>query len=360
MEYTRIIGIDISKDKFDVFIIQFADGSKVTEKSLTFKFNNQSLEEFIKLIEPNDLCVMEATGCYHDRLVRVLHEHQVSQTVINSKQSHYYAKMMGSITKTDSEDAKRLAEFGRMYCNKLVLFNMPDEQELETRALYSDLRVFKSELQATKNRLHARQLSLMDKHDKNLVGHIEYLEARITELERQLTKLVKTGYEEDYSLLIKIPGLGKVCVTTLIMAYQSFIQSFVQSNRKVSAKAFCKHLGLAPMISQSGKRKSKSKIGRSADPSLVSAIFLGTKSGVSVTKKDNPMKTFFKRLKERGFPFKKACIAAAHKVVRIAWTILTTKQPYDPDYKSTKPRNLSSSTGQTQKMAQPNKISGVA
>lgn len=357
MNYLRIVGIDIAKDKFDVFIIRAVDGCKVTEKSLTIQFNSQGLEEFIGLLEPNDLCVMEATGCYHDRLVRVLHEHNIAQTVVNPKYSYHYTKMLGSITKTDSQDAMRLAEFGRQYSDKLPLFKMPEAQELKTKALYNDLRILKTNLQALKNQLHARELSLMSNHTQNLNDLIKYHEDCIDKLEKELYTIIKAEHKADYDLLIKIPGLGKVCVTAFIMAYRSFIQN----GGKANVKAFCKHLGLAPMIFQSGKRKAKSRLGRSADPTLVAALYLGMRSAITTSKKDNPMKTFANRLRERGFSFKKACIATVHKVVRIAWSVLMTQQPYQPDYIPVKPESLvSGKLNQAQNQVNPNKISGAA
>lgn len=357
MNYRRIVGIDISKDKFDVFIIRAVDGSKVTEKSVSYDFNSQGLEEFTKLLEPSDLCVMEATGCYHDRLVLVLHKHNIAQTVVNPKYSHHYNKMLGSITKTDSQDAMRLAEFGRQYADKLPLFKMPEAQELRTKALYADLRIFKKNLQALKNQLHARSLSLMSEHTEHLNDLVKHYEDCIAKIEKELYSIVKAQHKADYKLLINIPGLGKVCVTALIMAYHSFIQS----GGKPNAKAFCKHLGLAPMIFQSGKRKAKSRLGRSADPTLVAALFLGMKSAITTCKKDNPMKTFAKRLIERGFSFRKACIAVVHKVVRIAWAVLTTQQPYQPDYIPGKPESLvASPLNQAENRVNPNKISGAA
>lgn len=352
MNYLRIVGIDISKDKFDVFIIWGVDGSKVTEKSITFQFNNEDVEEFIELLEPSDLCIMEATGCYHHRLVRVLHENGVAQAIINPKHSHHYTKMLGSITKTDSQDAMRLAHFGREYAKKLPLFKMPTAEELQAKALYTDIQNTKKFIQANKNQLHSRQLSIYSDYDQNIKNLLTTLETHLEHLEQQLDVLIKAQYKEDYNLLIKIPGLGKVCVTAFIMAYRSFILTAQQPN----AKAFAKHLGLAPTIVQSGKRKAKSRLGRSADPALVSALFMGAKSAITTTKKDNPMKTFAKGLIQRAFPFNKACLAAVHKLVRIAWAVLTTRQPYQPDYIPTKP-HLST---QNQISTDPNKISNTA
>jgi transposase len=352
MNYLRTVGIDISKDKFDVFIIRFVDGSKVTEKSITFQFNNEGLEEFVKLLEPNDLCVMEATGCYHHRLVRVLYEREVAQAIINPKHSHHYTKMLGSITKTDSQDAMRLAHFGREYADKLPLFKMPTEKELQAKALYMDIQAVKKDIQVHKNRLHSRLLSLYSDNDQNIKNLISMLEAHLENLEQQLDVLIKAQYEEDYNLLIKIPGVGKTCATAFIMAYRSFILTAQQPN----AKAFAKHLGLAPTIVQSGKRKAKSRLGRSADPALLSALFMGVKSAITTTKNDNPMKTFAKGLIDRAFPFNKACIAAVHKLVRIAWAVLTTRKPYQPDYVSTKPQLAT----QKQNFTDPNKILNTA
>jgi transposase len=65
-KYKETFGIDISKDVFDVY------GNKSGHHQ--FKNDAQGFKVFSKMVTPNVLIVMEATGYYHYRLAQFLYK----------------------------------------------------------------------------------------------------------------------------------------------------------------------------------------------------------------------------------------------------------------------------------------------
>jgi transposase len=99
-----IIGVDISKDRLDVFALadrtyhQFANDQHGIRALI---------RQFGTLDQP--LVVFEATGAYHRRLEASLAEHAVHFNKINPRQSRRFAEATGRLAKTDRVDAAMLA-----------------------------------------------------------------------------------------------------------------------------------------------------------------------------------------------------------------------------------------------------------
>lgn len=79
------IGVDISKDTFDVYI-------NVDRKHQKFNNNQSGHNQFIKLLENYEveLVVMEATGRYHSVLAATLSYEKFPVAVVNPRQVKHF------------------------------------------------------------------------------------------------------------------------------------------------------------------------------------------------------------------------------------------------------------------------------
>jgi transposase len=68
----------------------------------------------IKKLPEQAHVVLEATGSYSVLLTYLLCQAQVAVSVINPKQSHHFAQLQLSVTKTDESDAVLLARYGQL------------------------------------------------------------------------------------------------------------------------------------------------------------------------------------------------------------------------------------------------------
>ncbi len=73
--FAYVVGVDVSKAKLDIAL---------PKESLTIKNNAKAIQQLVDRIESDDaIVVMEATGGYENRLVQVLHNHDIALAVVN-------------------------------------------------------------------------------------------------------------------------------------------------------------------------------------------------------------------------------------------------------------------------------------
>ena len=109
-DLTTYIGIDVSKDSLSVAIPKPGTGWKMNN----YVNSPDGIRSLLNQLPEHAHCVLEATGSYSVLVTYMLTQAKVTISVINPKQSHHFAKMHLSITKTDPSDAILLSEYGRV------------------------------------------------------------------------------------------------------------------------------------------------------------------------------------------------------------------------------------------------------
>lgn len=102
------IGIDISKSSF---VVAYPSTSGYLTK--TFPNTTAGGRKFIATLSATEHhCVMEATGNYGFLLLYLLHQSNMTVSLVNPKQIKHFARMMMTVTKTDEKDACMIAMYG--------------------------------------------------------------------------------------------------------------------------------------------------------------------------------------------------------------------------------------------------------
>lgn len=182
---TLIFGIDISKDTFDVF--NSAYGHQC------FSNNQKGFTSFAKLLENSSHCVMEATGCYHQRLAMYLHSKGFLVSVVNPLIIKRFIQMKLRRVKTDKSDA-------------LMIFNFANEQHLElwqpeadyiikSKELLSILQTYSRQSTAIKNKIHSLVSRGATKGVmiRSLKRQLNNIKKEILLLEKELENLIKAN-----------------------------------------------------------------------------------------------------------------------------------------------------------------------
>ena len=128
-------------------------------------------------------------------------------------------------------------------------------------------------------------------------------------------------------LLEAIPGIGPVIAGTLLTETGNF--HAILSGRQLVAYA-----GMAPTPRQSGSMDLPRHISKAGNPRLRRAAYL---AAVSATRTSSPFATFYKRLVGNGKPRKVALVALARKILTVAYAIVRSGTPYNPDHLSHAP-----------------------
>jgi transposase len=164
MSFLYYIGIDVSKDWFDVALHAKA------AKPQRFPNNGEGFAAFAREFAerfPDSLVVLEATGGYETALLLRLHKAGACVHRVQPAKAAHYIRSLRAHGKTDALDALALARYGAERHESLTLFQPADEtlqtlQDLHMRR--ADLLAMRTaERQRAKHPRYARlQFSLRE------------------------------------------------------------------------------------------------------------------------------------------------------------------------------------------------------
>jgi transposase len=127
---------------------------------------------------------------------------------------------------------------------------------------------------------------------------------------------------KDAKRLQKIPGVGPIIAATIVAETADI-------HRFRSARAFAAYTGLVPRVRSSAGKAKLGHITRSGPPglrwALGHAIFASVRS-----KQASAATSFYRRKSKKGKPKKVAMCAAAHKLARIVYVMLTRDEEFRP------------------------------
>jgi len=302
------IGIDIAKEKMDVYGGGSYAQIKNTEGAIKAHFNPMDRESRI---------VMEATGKYHRLPHRVLEGMGFQVMVVNPYQSKHFANALNLLCKTDKVDAKMLCLFGeKMDFKATVCASKVQESLLDLSRHLDDLKQLKVDLD-----LRSRDTRGFIKG--SLEKAIKAVAKQIKETEKELRRTVDADekLEKKLMLLESIPGIGVPTAMSLL----SYLSELGQVNKRQIASLS----GLAPVNNESGMFRGKRRIrgGRHDVRTHLYMRILG-----AATQHNERLKRFYTRLVNSGKPKKVALTACMRKLVVWANAILMSEQPWDNNY----------------------------
>ncbi|GAB4043436.1 IS110 family transposase [Spirosoma jeollabukense] len=315
---TTYIGIDVAKDSLSVAVPKLNAGWKVNE----YANSPDGIRALLNQLPDLAHCVLEATGSYSVLVTYMLTQSKVTISVINPKQSHHFAKMHLSVTKTDSRDAVLLSEYGRII--QPPVYQMSSEGLLLLRQKRTLLRQYQKQRVALLNLQESFQpLPLKDVTvQQSLLEMIANFQAAIAQLKAEINQVCQADFAHQYKRLTSIKGISQAVATALIETTNGF-RDFA------SAKALAKFIGVAPIIYQSGKVGITKGINRSGDAHLRGQLYMASLSAIRYNK---PCRECYQRLKAAGKVTNVALMAVVNKLLRQAYAVVKFNEDYDPNY----------------------------
>lgn len=317
-----VIGVDIAKLSFDIYFLH-RNGAYYQR----FDNNTQGFGAFLGFImqslASNDklppLClIMEATSIYWQGLALWAYQLGLMVSVINPNFIRAYAKSLGIRTKTDKQDAKLLARYGRHENPKLWQPGRPTDNALI--ALNHERHYHKKELMRTKTRLETAN------HYNNpfICQAIGYLESQLLAIDKQIWHIIHEDPTLCHraTLLATIPGVGKKTVP--------FLLALIGDSLKFdSSKHLASYVGLVPRLHESGTSiRKQSHIGHSGRADIREILYLP--AVVASFGRYPAYKSFVTRLQNKGKCKQQIIIAVMRKILTIAWAVIRYDTPYDP------------------------------
>ncbi|WP_442593301.1 IS110 family transposase [Parapusillimonas sp. JC17] len=306
------VGIDISKRTMDVAIGH--------EQQSTTVFSNddaghQALITALKNYQVS-LIVMEATGQYQLACACALQAAGFAVVVINPRQARDFAKAMGRLAKTDSVDARMLAELAQVLNQRpdrdRFIKPMPDQAQQQLHALVLRRRQLVRLLVSERQRKHMAHAEVV----QDIAELMDVLAKQLEMLDRRIAEHL-VQYQSDLTALLKsVKGVGPATAATLI--------SELPELGHLKAKQICALVGVAPMNRDSGQARGKRIIcgGRAT---VRSALYM---AAIVAMRHNAVIRRCYEHLLAAGKPKKVAIVACMRKLLVIMNAMVKSGRPW--------------------------------
>jgi len=302
------VGIDISKKVMDVAVHPL-------DEFFSLDNNKSGIKELLKRLgrlKPS-LVLLESTGGLEVPAAVELSKAGLPATIINPRQVRDFAKASGRLAKTDSLDAKVLAQFAEAI--RPDIRPLKDDETRELNDLITRRDQLVGMLVSEKNRLAC----VTRKAAKSIREHITWLEKRVKDIDSQIGKMIKTNAEwkGKSGILRSTPGVGPLLAAALL----GYLPELGTLNRKEIAVL----AGLAPFNRDSGGRSGKRRIwgGRSRVRKI---LYMAT---LTATRCNPVIRAFYQRLTDAGKGHKVAITACMRKLLVILNAMVKNKTEWN-------------------------------
>lgn len=312
MSDSIFIGIDVSRDTLEV-------GSTVQPCTWSQPNTTEGIEVLgaqLLALSPA-LVVLEATGGYEFEAACALQAKGLAVAVVNPRQARDFARAMGTLAKTDSLDARMLAEFARVLNQhpqrERFVKPLADAQLQRLQALVLRRRQLVDMLTAERLRLRTSHASARPSIELT----IEFLKVQLGDIERDCAEHVNAHHAELAGVLGSVKGVG-TATTAALLALLPELGTLCR--RRIAAL-----VGVAPLNRDSGLMRGKRTIyGGRADIRRV--LYMAALVAV----RHNPaFRAFYARLLAAGKPKKVALVAAMRKLLGVLNAIARSGKHWD-------------------------------
>lgn len=320
---THILGIDISKDKFDVNLRRLES----SQSRLEACFNNnpkgfKRLHQWLLKNGPHFSSLvhacMESTSRYGDALAQFLHQEQYQISMVNPRRTRHYADSQLTRSVDDTIDARLIADFCACQRETLSLWEplSPEHRQLRDltrarQALVQDRERFANMLETAAGLAR-----------KTFLKQVRQLDRQIKELDKAIAQFVSLSphLQQQVALADSVPGVGLVTAATVIAELPP-IDKIPQAAQAVAL------FGLDPMKKISGSSvDTKARLSRMGSRRGRKALYMPA----LVALRYNPIiRDLGQRLQKRGRTGKYVVVAAMRKLLRLIYGVLKQGQPFD-------------------------------
>lgn len=323
------VGIDVSKDKFDVCYSERQLGKDRIIATSGFKSTAKGFEDFWTWIKKHGKgsesalhFTMEATGVYYEDLAYFLHSKSCNLSVILPTKFRQFAKSSDYKSKTDKIDAILLAQMSLE--KTLELWSPPSASLHSLKRLDRERNAYIDKKTAAMNQLHAMNHShAPDKQSiKRSEEHITFLKKVIANIEREIKKKVEQDAElkERIDKICTIKGVGIITAVSVVAETNGFIL-FKNKAQLVS------YAGYDVVEYESGSSvKKPGHISKRGNSHIRRALFC---PAMGACKKNGLFEDLNRRICERTGIKMKGNVAAQRKLLVLIYTLYKKNEAFD-------------------------------
>lgn len=326
MSQKYFIGVDISKEKIDLKLINYLHEPIDTA---CIKNDDCTIQKYLlKIMKSNkinieDLLVCcEATGIYNHPLQRVCTKLNVKIWV-----EHPYKIKKASSDfrgKSDKKDAARIAEYALRFQDKVIPYTPPSELMVKLKAKSKVRDTFISAKQGIENQLReskSHDLAYYKILAESYLKMVKSLDNQIQQVEREIKSLIKSHEhtKKNVDLICSIPGIGFQNALHFIIETENFT-SFS------SAKHLACYAGVVPFENESGVIIRKKKVSKMANQRLKKLIHM---AAMAASRSKSDLKLYYIRKVTEGKNPMCVINAIRNKLIHRIWAVVQRQTPYE-------------------------------
>ena len=299
------VGIDISKERLDVFDPQIGRASAHPNSAA-------EVRALFKACSPGSILVFEATSGFDQALLKACAAAEQPFVRLNPLHAWHSAQSL-NLPKTDRVDARMLARLG---AERQPAPQLPQEPARARLAELADRRDQLKRMETQeKNRL-TKTVSPLIRAD--IRASLTALSARIARFEAEIADHLARcpDLARDAKLLRSVPGIGLVTAANLLARLPELGQ--------LHRRAIASLAGLAPKARESGKYRGKRRVGQGRE-AVRRLLYM---SALSLWRTPGPATDTLRRMQDAGKPAKVILLAMARKIVTIANAVIRDQTPY--------------------------------
>jgi len=333
-----VVGLDIGAESFAAALkAQVQDVGSVREKLAN---TAEGFEELIGWMRDRGadaqhaVVCLEATGVYGEALCYYLRSRGYRVAVeAPSKVKRAFGQ---SAPKSDTVDARQIAEYGHRFYDELQWWDPPSAALEQVRVLLTAREQFVAQKVANMNARQALKYKVITsvKAEETYEQAIEQLRENIQEIDQELKRLIKEddNFHRLIRTLISVPGVGMVLATQLAVLTNGFA-------RTNNPKQLASYVGICPLEHTSGTSVYRKPRSRQYGPSRMRKLLY--LAAMSVSTHDAQFRAYYLRKVAEGKPKRLVLNNIANKLLKIICAVVSTETPYIPNYKSVNPALLS-------------------
>ena len=307
------VGVDVAKASLEVSV--GTDGA-----TNSFDNNIDGHDRLLAHLQGLNisLIVLEATGGYEAGIAGALQAAALPVAVVNPRQARDFAKAMGILAKTDSIDARVLARFAQVLCQREDLHRLikplADESLKALQAQLLRRRQLCAMITAERQRLATAHRSTRP----DIEASIRFLKARMDNSDTELARLIERDHAQLNALLRGVKGIGPNTLATLIAELPELGRL---TRREIGAL-----VGVVPLNRDSGQYRGRQCTwgGRAT---VRRALYM---AALVASRHNPPIRRFYCHLIVQGKAPKLALTACMRKLLTILNAIARDHVPFNP------------------------------
>ena len=323
--YKEHIGIDISKDKIDVYVYSKKEHKEFKNEVNQFPAFLQWVSKISGTVKGQRLIVFEDTGTYSEELSEYLYEQGEDFAVVPALEIKRSLGIQRG--KSDKKDSQLIAEYAYRFEDKIKLTRLPKETLRQLKKLYSQREYYVQLKVSLKNRISSSEgaKSQLSEFEESLVDvdkdTLEFIENKISQIEARIDELISSDEElsSQRQLLMSIPGIGRQ-VSLILIIYTLGFSKFS------TWRQFASYCGIAPFPHTSGSSiKGKSRVNPLANREMKSLLYLAARAAL---RSDPELIAYYQRKRAEGKAELVVLNAIKNKLVARAFAVIKRGSEY--------------------------------